>query len=458
MGTRVAEKKYFGTDGIRGKTNVDPITPECALKLGKAAGTIFRRGTHRHTVVIGKDTRLSGYMIESALIAGFTSAGMDVKTIGPCPTPAIGLLTRSMRADLGVMITASHNLYPDNGIKLFGPDGFKLPDELELEIEALMDDPSGLRATPPEQIGQWSVYADAKGRYVEAAKASFPRDLTLEGVKIVVDCANGAGYKTAPLALWELGADIEIIGNTPNGLNINRDCGSTAPDAMRAKVLESGADIGIALDGDADRVILCNERGEIIDGDQILCRIVLDQLKAGTLRGNAAVATVMSNLGMERRLRDEGVSLERASVGDRYVLEQMRAIGSNVGGEQSGHVVMLDHTTTGDGLVAALQILAACVRSQSKVSEVCDLFEPAAQIKKNIEYMGLSPLNHQPVQDAIKAAQKAAGDQAHIVIRASGTEPLIRVMVQGYDSELVQSLCDDLTGLIQQHASGAAAE
>lgn len=316
------KKKYFGTDGIRGRANVDPMTPEVVMKLGKAAGTWFRRGAHRHTVVIGKDTRLSGYMIETALIAGFTSAGMDVKTVGPCPTPAIGLLTRSMRADLGVMITASHNPHKDNGIKLFGPDGFKLPDEVELEIEALMDDPSGVLSTTPELIGQWSIYTDAKGRYVEAAKASFPKNLSLDGVKIVLDCANGAGYKTAPLALWELGADLDLIGSKPDGVNINSACGSTSPEAMCARVLETGADIGIALDGDGDRVILCDAKGRVIDGDQILCRIVTDHHKAGTLSATSAVATIMSNMGMERRLKERGIGLERTAVGDRYVVER----------------------------------------------------------------------------------------------------------------------------------------
>ncbi|MFW5660597.1 MAG: phosphoglucosamine mutase [Oceanicaulis sp.] len=451
-------KAYFGTDGIRGRANTFPMTPEVALRLGKAAGAYFKRGAHRHTVVLGKDTRLSGYMIEYALISGFASAGVDVRTLGPCPTPAIGLLTRSLRADLGVMITASHNAYSDNGIKLFGPDGFKLPDEAELEIEAMMDDPSSQLSAPPEEIGQVSLYPDAKGRYVEAAKATFAKDLTLNGVKVVVDCAHGAAYKTAPLALWELGAEVEVIGAAPNGTNINASCGSTSPDAMARKVLETGADLGIALDGDGDRLILCDETGRVIDGDQILARIGLDHKDRGMLRSDTVVATVMSNFTMERALSDSGVALERTAVGDRYVVERMREAGYNVGGEQSGHIVLTDHATTGDGLIAALQILSCCVRANKPASEVCSVFEPAPQVKVNVPYTDVSPLTLPQVQAACQSAEARLNGRGRLVVRASGTEPLIRVMTEGEDETLIRAIADDLAGAMRDATVIHAAE
>ncbi|XBQ16884.1 MAG: phosphoglucosamine mutase [Oceanicaulis sp.] len=449
-------KSYFGTDGIRGRANTFPMTPEVALRLGKAAGAYFKRGDHRHTVVVGKDTRLSGYMIEHALISGFTSAGMDVRTLGPCPTPAIGLLTRSLRADLGVMITASHNPYPDNGIKLFGPDGFKLPDEAELEIEALME--NGPLAASPEEIGQVTVFQDAKGRYVEAAKASFPKDLSLNGLKIVVDCANGAGYRTAPLALWELGAEIDKMGVTPNGTNINAGCGSTEPEAMARRVVETGADLGVALDGDADRLILCDENGRIIDGDQILGRIALDHAANGTLTGGGAVATIMSNFALERRLTEAGLKLERTAVGDRYVVERMRQGGYNVGGEQSGHLVMTDHATTGDGLIAALQILACCVRAGKPASQVCSVFEPAPQVKLNVPYTDISPLGLPAVQEACRAAEARMNGAGRLVVRASGTEPLIRIMTEGDDEALITQIAGELAETMQNATVTHAAE
>jgi phosphoglucosamine mutase len=442
-------KTYFGTDGIRGRANGDGLTPEMALRLGRAAGAYFRRGDHRHSVVMGKDTRLSGYMIESALAAGFTSAGMDVRMIGPVPTPAVGQLTRSMRADLGVMITASHNPFCDNGIKLFGPDGFKLADEAELEIEALMDDPARYLAADPAEIGQLRRYDDAKGRYVEAVKASIPAEIDLDGVRVVLDCANGAAYKVAPLALTELGADVDAIGVSPNGVNINAECGSTHTGRLVARVRETGADIGIALDGDGDRAILCDETGRIIDGDQIIARIALDRRAAGTLRGGGAVTTVMSNFAMERFLNEQDLKLVRTQVGDRYVVEAMRRGGYNVGGEQSGHVVLTDHATTGDGTVAALQILAACVRAQKPASEVCDLFEPAPQTLVNVRYEGEPPLSQPGVRAAIAEAERRLGASGRILVRASGTEPVIRILAEGEDAELIKRLAADIAGAME---------
>ena len=443
-------KSYFGTDGVRGRANTFPMTPEVALQLGKAAGKYFRRGDHRHMVVIGKDTRRSGYMFENALVAGFTAAGMDVRLIGPSPTPAIGMLTRSLRADLGVMITASHNPSTDNGIKLFGPDGFKLDDEAEVEIEAMMDDPANGLAAAPAEIGQVVSYKDARGRYIEAAKASFPRELSLDGMKVVIDCANGAGYRVAPQALYELGADVDAIGVSPNGANINLDCGSTAPDAMVARVVKTGADIGIALDGDGDRLIICDEKGRIIDGDQILARIGFDMKRRGTLSGSTVVATIMSNLGLERFFREQGVTLERTKVGDRYVVERLRATGLNLGGEQSGHIVMTDFATTGDGLIAALQILSACVREDRPVSELCALFDPAPQVKRNIRYSGQSPLEHEGVQRARQNAEKRLNGSGRLILRLSGTEPVVRVMTEGDDERLLASVVDDLSEAIAE--------
>ncbi|MAP48620.1 MAG: phosphoglucosamine mutase [Oceanicaulis sp.] len=445
-------KQYFGTDGIRGRANQPPMTPEVALKLGRAIGSFVRQGERRHMVVIGKDTRLSGYMIEHAMVGGLTAAGMDVRLIGPCPTPAIGLLTRSMRADLGIMITASHNPYTDNGIKLFGPDGFKLADDSELEIERLIEQDPDASSVDGEKIGKLDHYKDAYGRYIEGAKASFPRELSLAGIKVVVDCANGGGYKTAPIALWELGADVHPIGVSPNGTNINRECGSTAPDAMIKSVRELGADIGIALDGDADRAILCDEKGHLIDGDQIIARIGKDQYDTGQLRGDGVVTTVMSNFGLERYLTSENLKLIRTQVGDRHVVEAMRSGGYNVGGEQSGHVVLLDHATTGDGLIAALQVLASCVRAQKPASEICHLFEPAPQILINVRYQGASPLELESVQKAQADAEARLGNQGRLVLRKSGTEPLIRVMTQGDDDQLVTSVAEDLAEAIRQAA------
>lgn len=445
-------KQYFGTDGIRGRANQPPMTPEVALKLGRAIGSFVRQGERRHMVVIGKDTRLSGYMIEHAMVGGLTAAGMDVRLIGPCPTPAIGMLTRSMRADLGIMITASHNPYTDNGIKLFGPDGFKLADDSELEIERLIEQDPDASSVDGEKIGKLDHYKDAYGRYIEGAKASFPRELSLAGIKVVVDCANGGGYKTAPIALWELGADVHPIGVSPNGTNINRECGSTAPDAMIKAVREQGADIGIALDGDADRAILCDEKGHLIDGDQIIARIGKDQFDTGQLRGDGVVTTVMSNFGLERYLTSENLKLIRTQVGDRHVVEAMRSGGYNVGGEQSGHVVLLDHATTGDGLIAALQVLASCVRAQKPASEICHLFEPAPQVLINVRYQGASPLELESVQKAQADAEARLGNQGRLVLRKSGTEPLIRVMTQGDDDQLVTSVAEDLAEAIRQAA------
>jgi len=454
-------KTYFGTDGVRGRANSFPMTPDVALKLGRAAGRYFRRGSHRHSVVIGKDTRLSCYMIEAALTAGFTSSGMDVSGIGPAPTPAVGILTRSMRADLGVMITASHNGFEDNGIKLFGPDGFKLPDEAELEIEAMMDELDDQSLAHPGEIGQVRHFPDAKGRYAEIVKASFPRGLRLDGIKVVIDCANGAAYRVAPQTLWELGADITVIGANPNGLNINKDCGSTKPEALSAKVLEVGADIGIALDGDGDRVILADEKGEIVDGDKIMARVVKDQMDRSALRGGGVVGTVMSNLGFERFVNDLGITLHRAPVGDRYVVERMRSTGINIGGEPSGHIVLTDHATTGDGMIAALQVLAACVRNNRPVSELCDLFEKAPQILKNVRYANESPLNTPPVKQAIEDAMVRLNGRGRLLVRASGTEPLIRVMAEGDDLSLVESVVDQVANTVADASQGgkpAAAE
>ena len=449
-------KKYFGTDGIRGRANTDPMTPELALKLGRAIGQFVRKNERRHMVVIGKDTRLSGYMIEHAMVGGLTAAGMDVRLIGPAPTPAVGLLTRSMRADLGVMITASHNPYTDNGIKLFGPDGFKLPDSAELDIERLLETDPKASSVDGMKIGKLAHYKDAYGRYIEAAKTSFPRDLTLKGVKVVVDCANGAAYRVAPEALWELGADVDTIGINPNGTNINRGCGSTAPEAMVDRVCEIGADIGIAFDGDADRVILCDERGELIDGDQIIARIATDQNRAGLLKGGGVVTTVMSNFAMERYLNDTGLTLARTKVGDRHVVERMRNNGFNIGGEQSGHVVLLDHATTGDGLIAALQVLASCIRAQQPASQACHLFEPAPQILINVRYEGESPLNTEQFKAAYEAAERRLGNMGRLVVRASGTEPVIRVMAQGDEQSLIEDVAGELAQLIE-NTSGAAA-
>jgi len=442
--SNLPKRKLFGTDGIRGKANTTPMTAEIALKLGQAAGLLFTRGSHRHRVIIGKDTRLSGYMLEPALTAGFTGAGMNVTLAGPLPTPAIAMLTRSLRLDLGVVISASHNSYEDNGIKLFGPDGAKLSDETEAEIEALMESDLSRRLAAPDRLGRASRLVDAAGRYIEAAKSSLERGLRLDGLRIVLDCAHGAAYKVAPAALWELGATVIPIGVEPDGFNINKGVGSTVPDHLCAAVIEHGADIGIALDGDADRVILADERGEIIDGDQILGLIARDMHAHGRLTGGGIVATVMSNLGLERFLAGLGLTLSRTQVGDRYVAEAMRAERKNLGGEQSGHVILSDFATTGDGLIAALQVLAVLVRSGKRASEACRVFAPLPQLLRNVRYAGASPLVQPDIQSAIAVASERLRMTGRVLIRASGTEPLIRVMAEGEDFALVQEIVEGL--------------
>lgn len=444
-------RKFFGTDGIRGRTNAWPMTAELAMKVGMAAGAHFQRGTHRHRVVIGKDTRLSGYMVENALVAGFTSVGMDVVQFGPIPTPAVAMLAQSMRADLGVMISASHNPYYDNGIKLFGPDGYKLSDEDELKIEGLLESDIPLAAS--QDIGRARRVEDARGRYIHAVKSSFPDHLRLDGLKIVIDCANGAAYQVAPAALWELGAEIVAIGITPNGLNINDGCGSTAPLSCQETVVASGADIGIALDGDADRLIVVDEKGQIIDGDQIMALIGASWAKAGTLRGGGLVATVMSNLGLERFLNGQGIDLVRTKVGDRYVLEQMREGGYNVGGEQSGHMILSDHATTGDGTIAALQVLAAVVESGKPASEVLHQFDPVPQLLKNVRYASGKPLESPAVQKVIAEAEQELNGCGRLVIRPSGTEPVIRVMAEGDREDQVKAVVERICTAVAEAAA-----
>jgi len=443
-------RKLFGTDGIRGAANADPMTVEVAQKLGQAAGLRFRRGSHRHRVVLGKDTRLSGYMIESALVAGFLSSGVDVTLVGPLPTPAIALLTRSLRADLGVMISASHNPYEDNGIKLFGPDGFKLSDEAEGEIEALMRaDLSGQLASP-DGIGRAMRLDDAAGRYIESAKASFTRGRRLDGLRIVIDCANGAAYKVAPTALWELGAEVIPIGCAPDGLNINRECGSTSPRTLSRAVVEHRADLGIALDGDADRLLIADEHGHVIDGDQILALIARAWSRSGRLAGGGVVATVMSNMGLERLLAADGLTLQRTAVGDRYVVERMRELGMNVGGEQSGHMVLSDIATTGDGLVAALQVLSVIVEREQPASVVCRMFEPFPQKLRNERFTGLSPLRDKSVLEARRWAEDLLGSSGRVLLRESGTEPVVRVMAEAEDEALVDRVVDELCRAIRR--------
>src|SRR3954452_6785289 len=422
-------RKYFGTDGIRGRAN-GVITPELALRVGQAAGIVFRRGDHRHRVLIGKDTRLSGYMIETALVAGFTSVGMDVLLLGPMPTPAVAMLTRSMRADLGVMISASHNPYDDNGIKLFGPDGYKLSDAIEHEIEALIDSDLTKKLAKSPDLGRAKRIDGVHDRYIEFAKRTLPRALSLDGLRVVVDCANGAAYRVVPEALWELGAEVISIGVEPNGLNINLDCGSTAPEELTRKVREMRADIGIALDGDADRVIIADERGHIVDGDQILAVIAASWREDGRLAKPGIVATVMSNLGLQRYLDGLGLSLARTPVGDRYVLEYMREHGFNVGCEPSGHIILSDYATTGDDFVAALQVLAVVKKQAQPVSKVCHRFDPLPQVLKNVRYKSGKPLENAKVRTAIKQAQAKLNGQGRLVVRPSGTEPVIRVMVE----------------------------
>jgi phosphoglucosamine mutase len=445
-------RKYFGTDGIRGRANGE-ITPELALKVGQAAGLMFKRGEHRHRVLIGKDTRLSGYMIETALVAGFTSVGMDVLLTGPMPTPAVGMLTRSMRADLGVMISASHNPYDDNGIKLFGPDGYKLSDDIERKIEALMDADLTKKLAKSADLGRAKRIEGVHDRYIEFAKRTLPRTMDLGGLRVVADCANGAAYRVVPEALWELGAEVVSIGVEPDGFNINRDCGSTSPKELCRKVLELRADIGIALDGDADRVIIVDEQGHIVDGDQLLALIAENFQSDGRLTQPGIVATIMSNYGLERYLAGLKLSLARTPVGDRYVLDHMREHGFNVGGEQSGHIILTDYTTTGDGFVAALQVLAVVKKLERRVSEVCHRFDPLPQVLKNVRYKRGKPLENAKVRSVIKDGERRLNGHGRLVIRPSGTEPVIRVMGEGDDQLLVETVVDDIVDALNRVAA-----
>ena len=444
-------RRYFGTDGIRGRAN-GVITPDLAMRVGMAAGILFRNGRHRHRVIIGKDTRLSGYMIENALVAGFTSVGMDVLVTGPIPTPAIAMLTRSMRCDLGVMISASHNQYDDNGIKLFGPDGYKLADETEVQIEALMDQDLSARLAGSADLGRASRVDGVRDRYIEFAKRTLPKNLSLSGLRVVVDGANGAGYRVAPEALWELGAEVFRIGDEPDGFNINREVGSTDVAALKSKVHECRADIGIALDGDADRVIIVDEHAEIIDGDQLMAVVATSWKEQNLLARDGIVASVMSNLGLERYLNGIGLELARSRVGDRYVVEHMRAHGYNVGGEQSGHIILSDFTTTGDGLVAALQVLAVVRRMSRPVSEVCHLFDPVPQVLRNFRYNGGQPLEDDRVKRAIAEATTKLDGSGRLVIRPSGTEPVIRVMGEGDNAALVEAVVNDIVDSLSKAA------
>jgi phosphoglucosamine mutase len=443
-------RKLFGTDGIRGRTNLEPMTAETALRVAMAAATQLRRGDHRHRVVIGKDTRLSGYMLEPALAAGFISMGLDVILVSPLPTPAVAMLTRSLRADLGVMISASHNMYEDNGIKLFGPDGYKLSDAVETIIEGMVDQSFTHTLPPAPMLGRALRMEDASGRYIEYVKNTFPKGLTLDGLKVVVDCANGAAYKVAPRVLSELGADVIPIAVTPDGRNINDRCGAVAPEAMQEAVVMHGADIGIALDGDADRLILADEQGKRVDGDQIMALVTREAADAGTLNGGGLVATIMSNLGLERFLNERGLSLIRTPVGDRYVVEHMRAHGFNVGGEQSGHIVLSDHSTTGDGLIAALQVLA-CIRQRERpASEVLRLFDPFPQVLRSVRFDGASPLDQILVKNSIRAGEARLKGVGRLSVRKSGTEPVIRVMAEGPDQAIVQDVVDTICGAISE--------
>ncbi|NMA98642.1 MAG: phosphoglucosamine mutase [Phyllobacteriaceae bacterium] len=443
-------RKYFGTDGIRGLANGDKLTPELALKVGMAAGTKFVRGDHRNRVVIGKDTRRSGYMIEQALTAGFTAVGMDVYLLGPMPTPAVAMLTRSLRADLGVMISASHNPFEDNGIKLFRPDGYKLSDEIEREIEQLIDGDMTRHLAKGRDIGRAHRDEEARTRYIEYAKRTLPRGVDLAGLRIVLDCANGAAYKVAPVALWELGAEVFSIGVEPDGFNINHKVGSTAPEALAAKVKEVRADIGIALDGDADRIIIVDERGHVVDGDQLMAVIAESWLERGMLTGGGIVATIMSNLGLERHMTKLGLTLERTQVGDRYVLEAMRAKGFNVGGEQSGHIILSDFTTTGDGLVAGLQLLGVLKQKGIPVSEICSRFEKVPQLLRSVKFKSGKPMEHKQVIQAIADGQALLGDAGRLVVRPSGTEPVIRVMGEADDAALVETVVSQVEAAIKQ--------
>jgi len=444
-------KQFFGTDGIRGRTNAGVMTAATAMKVGQAAGTRFLRGQHRHRAVIGKDTRLSGYMLENAMVAGFTSVGMDVVLLGPMPTPAVALLTQELRADVGVMISASHNPYEDNGIKLFGPDGFKLSDEDELAIEAMLA--QDLALAPSEDIGRARRIEDARGRYMHAVKGSLAKSVRLDGLKIAVDCANGAGYQVAPSVFWELGAEIVALGVSPNGKNINLNCGSTHVGALQETVVSAGADVGIALDGDADRLIVVDEKGQVVDGDQIMALIGSEWAQQGRLAGGGVVATVMSNLGLERFLAGRGLDLVRTAVGDRNVLEAMRRGGYNVGGEQSGHMILLDHATTGDGTVAALQVLAALVQSGKRASELLHMFDPVPQLLRNVRFSGGKPLEAGSVQAAIAEAQASLNGNGRLVIRPSGTEPVIRVMAEGDDAAQVEAAVASICAAVEEAAA-----
>jgi phosphoglucosamine mutase len=450
-------RNYFGTDGIRGRAN-SVITPDLAMKVGQATGLLFQRGEHRHRVVIGKDTRLSGYMIEYAMVGGFTSVGMDVLLLGPVPTPAVAMLTRSMRADVGVMISASHNPFEDNGIKLFGPDGFKLSDEVEAEIERLLDGNLSAKLSKSRHLGRAKRIESVHARYIEFAKRTMPRNLSLDGLRVVVDCANGAAYKVAPEALWELGAEVFSIGIEPDGFNINLNVGSTAPDALVRKVREMRADVGIALDGDADRLLMVDEKGNMIDGDQIMAVVAQSWMEDGRLSKPGLVTTVMSNLGLERYLAGIGLETIRTAVGDRYVLEHMRQHGYNVGGEQSGHIILSDYSTTGDGLVAALQVMAVVKRAGRPVSEVCRRFEPLPQILKNVRVGGGQPLASEGMTAIIEKARERLGASGRLLIRPSGTEPVIRVMGEGDNRDLVESVVDDICNALVAHSTPLAAE
>ncbi len=448
-------RKLFGTDGIRGTANIEPITAETALAVAQAAGLQFQRGDHRHLVVIGKDTRLSGYLLETALTAGFISVGMDVVLLGPLPTPAVAMLTRSLRADLGVVISASHNPYHDNGIKLFGPDGYKLSDKVEREIEARVARGAGGQLAPSENLGQAQRLDDASGRYIEFVKSSFPRGLRLDGLKIVVDCANGAAYKVAPTVFFELGAEVVPVAVEPDGFNINKDCGATATGMLCQAVLDHGADLGIALDGDADRMVMADERGRLVDGDQILGLIAGSWHEAKILRGGGIVGTVMANLGLERYLGGLGLELLRTQVGDRYVVERMREGGYNLGGEQSGHIVLSDYTTTGDGLIAALQVLAVLVQDGGKASQVTRVFEPLPQVLRNVVVTG-DALENAAVREAVAAGERALGQNGRLLIRKSGTEPVVRVMAEGEDEKTVGEVVDSIARSLA-NVSGAKA-
>ncbi|MFZ0559430.1 MAG: phosphoglucosamine mutase [Methylovirgula sp.] len=445
-------RKYFGTDGIRGLAN-KVITPDLAMKVAQATGVLFQRGEHRHRAVIGKDTRLSGYMIENAMVAGFTSVGVDVLLLGPMPTPAVAMLTHSMRADVGVMISASHNPFEDNGIKLFGPDGYKLSDEIEAKIDALLDAEISLKLSKPADLGRAMRVEGDRARYIEAAKRTLNGNLSLDGLRIVVDCANGAAYKVAPEALWELGAEVFSIGVKPDGFNINQKVGSTAPQTLAAKVREMRGDIGIALDGDGDRVIIVDERGKVVDGDQLMAAIAEGWKQDGRLKRSGIVATLMSNLGLERYLKNIGLELARTPVGDRYVLEHMRKHGYNVGGEQSGHIILTDHCTTGDGLVASLQLLAIIKRNERPVSEVCHKFEPMPQVLKNVRFTAGRPLEEERVTQAIEDGRRKLGNNGRLVIRLSGTEPVVRVMGEGDDPDLVEAIVDQVCDALNAAAA-----